>query len=268
MPPVTSTGRLRRWGFTAIDTVRAGAEAVGKGVDKVGDWSMRAGGAAVRNPGRTVAASTAILFVIADVPTVIFYTAFGVRPVDAGLNSVEVLLQSSAVVLILFAVASVVIAGLMLLTAIVLMAPHAILVGRLPRRGDKRSVGQSIARTFRRVGRLAPILIPVISVSFTVYYFGSYTYEAIDTIKSGQALEEAFVPWQVEPVVLLWKAKERPSPLPTSCRWLFYLGENDGRVVVYDAKHEDTYRINSKEVELVFPVFCSHPEHGQHGTTG
>jgi hypothetical protein len=106
------------------------------------------------------------------------------------------------------------------------------------------------------VCRLAPIVVPLFTVLLVAYYFGTFTIEDLKTVKSGNPLQELFVPWQAEPVELVWTGERRPAALPTSCRWLLYLGEDDGRVALYDIKHDDTYRVNSKDVELRFPILC------------
>lgn len=258
MSPGTRAGRPKRWAVAVVDQSRAGAEAIGTGVDKTGAWSMRMGRLAVRNPARTTAVTTALFVVIARVPTEIFYSGFGLRPGDVGLDSVEVLLQGSALLLFLFALTAVAFAALALLIAMAFAVPHAIMVGRLPRRGPKEGVRRSVVKAVLRVCRLAPIVVPLFTVLLVAYYFGTFTIEDLETVKSGSPLEELFVPWQAEPVELVWTGARRPAALPTSCRWLLYLGEDDGRVALYDVKHDDTYRVNSKDVELRFPILCPH----------
>lgn len=251
--------RLRKRIGASIDQVRADAEAIGRGVDRAGEWSMRMGKVAIRNPGRTAVIATALLFAIVRIPTESFYAELGLRPEDVGLDSFEVLLQGSAILLFFFTLVSAALAALALLIAIVLMVPHAILVGRLPRRGPRRTIWQSISRTVRRVCRLAPVVIPVVSIGLVTYYFFSFTKEDLEVVKSGKPLEEILAPWRAEPVELIWSGGGRLARMPTSCHWLLYLGEDDGRVVIYDAMHDDTYRINSKKVELEFPIFCAAP---------
>ena len=68
-------------------------------LDRLGDCSTAMTAWVFRNPALSIAAATAVLFAIARIPAEIFYSRFGLRPEDVGLNSVQVLLQGATTVL-------------------------------------------------------------------------------------------------------------------------------------------------------------------------
>ncbi len=247
---------LRKRLFNTVDRIRGGAEAVGLGVDRLGDRAMKMARVVSRNPAPTLAISTAILYAIARIPIEFFYSAFGVQPENVGLDSVDIFLQASAIMLISFILISAAFALAGLLIAIVLMVPHSIVVGRLPRRGPKLSVWQSTAKTLRRILRLSPIAVPLITIPLALISFSLFAIEDAKQVKYGWALHEALVPWKADRVEVTWTGQTQ-DPHPPHCGPIIYLGEDDGRVVLYDSQREDTYLVNSGDVQLGFPVTCA-----------
>lgn len=242
---------LKKWIGTGLRGFQAGAEAVGIGVDRVGDWSMQAMGSLLRSPTLAVAIATAILFVAARIPTELFYGSFGVRPEDVGLNSVQVLLQGSAVTLGL----SVLIGALFGLLVVVTVAAgagiYALVVGRA---FSKKPKGY-VQRTVRRALRPGALLVPIISIVLATALLILTAIDDAKTVGSGKPLEVLFVPWKAEAVKARWNLPSGHFRLP-GCRWLYYLGEGDNRVVLYNAWRGKSYQIDSADVQLEFPLEC------------
>lgn len=59
-------------------------------------------------------------------------------------------------------------------------------------------------------------------------------------------------PWRARPVNVEWKTEDPPFALP-SCGGLAYLGEGNGRVVLYDRRNNQTIRLVAGDVQLTFP---------------
>jgi hypothetical protein len=76
-----------------------------------------------------------------------------------------------------------------------------------------------------------------------------------NAVKTGTAPRGELGPWRVQPVSVEWVGRERQEPLPP-CNELFYLGEGNGRVALYDSQHQQTLRINGAEIQLSFPDDC------------
>lgn len=74
-------------------------------------------------------------------------------------------------------------------------------------------------------------------------------------IKKGRAPDDFLFPWQARHVQAIWKSRARP-PWLQSCDVLIYLGEDSGRVLLYDSGEERALRINSSNLELGFPEAC------------
>lgn len=75
-------------------------------------------------------------------------------------------------------------------------------------------------------------------------------------IKTGKAPDDMLFPWQARHVEVTWKSEPGPLHLPP-CDSLIYLGEDDGRVLLYDSdKSGRSLRITSSDLELSFPENC------------
>lgn len=199
-----------------------------------------------RNPAIGIAIATAVLFAIARIPTEIFYGKFAIRPEDVGLNSVQVLLQGTATVLVV----SLIIAVIYGFGVPLIMLAYFVLIETLTKAPQRRR-----KPGLRRILRLGPILIPVLTIiSALVILIGRAEQDAAG-IKDGAEIGFQFMPWRAKPVNLIWSQGSERKPLP-GCRWLFYLGEGNGLVVLFDSRHGQTYRINSEAVQLDFPESC------------
>jgi hypothetical protein len=219
------------------------------------------------SPALTVGGVTVVLFAVARVPTQIFYSQFGIRPEDVGLDSVQVLLQGTAMVLI----ASLLV-GLFygLLTMIFVLGYADLLIPTLKSLrtkglgGRARPEGQShwdffmtsLRRSARRSLRAAPIIVPALSIATAFAILIGAAIEEAGAVKGGQPPGNRFMPWKVELVEVTWTDTTRRIPLP-GCESLFYLGEGNERVALYDSDTDRTYRINSDEIQLDFPSDCT-----------
>jgi hypothetical protein len=231
--------------------IRTGARALGIGVDAVGDRSMQAVRALLRNPTLAVAVATVLLFAVARIPTELFYGSFGVRPEDVGLNSVQVLLQGSAVILGLTLAISA-LAGLALVVAVaVITGAYSLVVGLTV---GQRTKGRA-RRSIRRALRPGALLIPLISVALATVVLVEVALEDVETVGSGKRLEVIFVPWKATAVQASWDGARDRFRLP-GCNLLYYLGEGNHRVVLYDAWRGHTYQVNSEDLQLRFPLNC------------
>lgn len=210
-----------------------------------GDWSVEAAKASIRNPALTIAVATVVLFTVARVPTEIFYWELGVRPEDVGLNSIQVLLQGSAVVLVLCIVAGMIYAGLLVLVSTLYVAVIALASG-------SRSAAGCVFKTGLRIS-LLPVLIS--ATGFALWLMIGWANEQSASVKAGQAIDASFYPWRAEQVMATWRDTSASRPLP-GCDQLFYLGEANNRVALYDAERNMTYRIHSEDIELGFPLEC------------
>lgn len=241
---------LKKWMGTGLKGFRAGGWAIGVSVDKLGDWSVAVMRTLLANPALGVAIVTAILFTVARIPTEIYYAYFGVRPEEVGLNSVQVLLQGSAVVLLATIIASALLALTLVLVVALIAGLYSLLVG-LFRKQAKRYVSRSVRRTLR----LGALLIPMISVGLGTWSLIELASEDAHTVGRGKPLDGIFIPWKASSVAARWNMPRGHLRLP-GCRWLYYLGEGDHRVVLYNALRGKTYQIDSADVQLEFPLQC------------
>lgn len=236
-----------------VRAIRAIGRAFGTAIDRVGDAAMAVLGAALRNPTPTVAIATVMLFVLARVPTEIFYGNLGIRPEEVGLNSVQVVLQGSAVILFGSIVTSVLFGLALVAVVSAATGVSAFFMGL--------SGGQARMRTrqaVRRAVRLSPILIPVTCLTLTMVVLIDWTIEDVERVGSGREADLPFTPWEAMPVDARWSGSDRPFGLP-ACDYLLYLGEGSNHVFFYNAWLGATYKINSDDVHLRFPITC--PRH-------
>ena len=211
-------------------------------LDRWGDRSMELATSLIRNPAPTIAAATVVLFAVVRIPTEIFYRQFGVRPEEVGLNSVQVLLQGAAVILVVsFAIG--------LLYGIFLVA---LLAWRGATKGRPRV---SIREAVRTAARLAPIVVPIISVGFATVTMSAAAINSANAVEAGFTPTAKFMPWKAVRVEAQLTHASRNLALP-GCESLYYLGEGDGRVTLYDSAAGQTHRLDSGEVQLSLPAVC------------
>jgi hypothetical protein len=248
-------GRLKRWIVAAFGLLKALAEAFRKAIDWFGDLSIQILRALFRNPTLGIVVATALLFAAARIPTEIFYSSFHVRPEEVGINSVQVLLQCSIIVLGITTGFGIVFALVFLLLAILLLVLHAIFLGLLPYKGPKEGVWKATGKGLLRALRFSSLIMPLVSLGLATFVAIKIAELQVDEVKAGQSLHPQFVPWKAEAVRVHWNPGDSHMTLPP-CESLFYLGEGDARVIFYDRTHDETYRINSRDLELEFPEDC------------
>ena len=204
-----------------------------------------------------MAIATVVLFAVARIPTEIFYKEFGVRPEEVGLDSVQVLLQGSTFAL-LFSFAIGLVYGV-LVPFIFIFYAEFMRSGKR-RRGTGADAPPPQRRPYRvalrRTARLAPLVVPVLSVLTAGLFLTLLAKSHAEDVRKGLGISAVFVPWKAEPVDVAWNGQGDRIPLP-GCESLFYLGEGDGRVVLFDSHGEETYRIDSSDVQLNFPALCT-----------
>ncbi len=224
---------------------------------------------ALQNPAITIALGTLVLFAIARVPSEIFYSKFGIRPEDVGLNSVQVLLQGTTTVLLLsLGVGLVYGLGLPLLNA-AYYGLFGWLIGKAM--GDSattrwwhtragrltlRMASRNPRLTIKRILRLAPILVPTVALAFSALLLVTQAISDADAIKDGENPQSGLGPWRAERVSAWWTDPSGRLHLPT-CHHLFYLGEANSRVVLFDSQSDRTYRLEGSTIQLAFPLRCS-----------
>jgi outer membrane protein OmpA-like peptidoglycan-associated protein len=78
-----------------------------------------------------------------------------------------------------------------------------------------------------------------------------------DDVKAGFIPDEPSipVPWRPRPVEVVWTGEKAALELP-GCSELAYLGQNDKRVLLYDARADRTVHLSEGDVELIFPDDC------------
>jgi hypothetical protein len=214
---------------------------LGLGLEQSGERAMRLARGLVRNPSLTLAFMTVVLFALARFPTEVFYSELGVRPEDVGFNSVQVLLQGSAVLLVFsLGIALCVVAAFFVIFWIAssVLASENVPISR-------------IARTAFRLS-LFPIL--VLTIALALWLLVDVAERQGDDVRAGQGISPGLYPWRAEQVKVTWRrADARPLP---GCRQLFFLGEANNRVVLYDASRATSYRISAEDIELEFPLDC------------
>lgn len=82
-----------------------------------------------------------------------------------------------------------------------------------------------------------------------------YAIPYANRIKAGDAPDGLLLPWEARHVEATWKPEPAPMRLP-SCDSLIYLGEDSGRVLLYDSAAQRSLRITSSDLELSFPETC------------
>jgi len=244
--------------------------------ERAGDVSAAVASGLAKSPAAGIAIVTVLLYVVIRIPTEVFYSRFGVRPEEAGLNSVQVLLQGASTVLILSLGVGLAYGLLMPLLMLVYyrglrrVAAKALeqaaddsegqkAEGRLAAWGrslaeaaNRRPDDPHITRTTLRVGM---ILVPLITVAFSLLILLVEANEDADKVERGSQVEAEFGPWKAERVSVIWTEPEARIALP-GCRHLFYLGEGDGRTILFDSLNARTYRVNGDAVQLGFPSQC------------
>jgi len=221
-------------------------------LDRLGDWSVKVSRSLLANPALTIGGVTVTVFAVARVPTEIFYLHFGVRPEEAGFNSVQVLLQGSSMVLI----ASLVIGTLygILMPFLILIRPTRWRV-RTPK-GKTRVPGwEEYGTAARRSLRAAPAIVPAVTLLTAIVLLSVGAFKDAAAIQDGRAPTTKLMPWRAVPVNVIWATGTQQASLP-NCLSLFYLGEGGGRVTLYDSRDQRTYRLDSGDVQLDFPDSC------------
>jgi hypothetical protein len=247
-------------------------------LDRMGDWSIKATKDVIAHPAIAGGVTTVVLFVIARIPTQVFYAEFGVRPEDAGLDSVQVLLQgATAALLISFGVGLVygLLMPIFIFAYVSVMSPAvSSLVETLkklwPGNKDGNERGTQVAEeakpngrawieayraAARRAVRLAPIFVPVTSIVFALVFLTFAASDDAAAVKEGWDIDPRLMPWKAVPVDISWTGAG-PHPQLPGCSALFYLGEGGDRVLLFDSAGEEAVRIYSKDIELSFPEDC------------
>lgn len=215
---------------------------------------MRATRWLAQNPALALGASTALLFATVRLPTELFYSRFGVHPEEVGLNSVQVLLQGSSFVLVLSLFVGVVY-GIITLAFILIyleLLPTVFMPrGRQTGRGP---FAPRVKTAFRRSARLAPIVVPVFSLGFAAAILTTSAIQDANAVEDGRYVSAEFMPWRAESAEVTWTRRASPQSLPTC--GLYYLGEGDGQVIIFESRRDRTYRLSSKEVQVHWPDPC------------
>jgi len=213
----------------------------GLALERLGKRSIETLRSFARHPTLMVAIVTGLLFALARYPTEIFYSEVGLRPEDVGLNSVQVLLQGSAVLLAL---------SLLLGLAVVVF----FFLGFWIASYVWASGTGHPARVLKTLVRLSVVPALVMTVGFSLWLLIQVAESQSDAVHDGRGISPGLYPWRAEPVRVTWTGPAR-HPLP-SCDRLFYLGEANDRVALYDATRNTTYRIVAEDLELEFPLNC------------
>jgi hypothetical protein len=242
--------------------------------DRIGDLSMSLARAALRNPAITITIGTIILFAVARVPAEIFYSSLGVKPEDAGLDSVQILLQGVTAALLISL-------GVAVLYGVIfpfINAAYFMVIGRLARKpmnavrayrpGNRfeRSAQQIAMHLFgeerrdvrilsRKVLRRSPLVVTAWGLLFAILILTLSAISSAEAIKGGEAPGGGPVPWRARRVTVLW-ADGRPEVNLPDCHNLYYLGEGGGRVALFDSKTGTAYRVLDESVQLSFPDHC------------
>jgi hypothetical protein len=241
--------------------------------DRMGDLSMSLAKTALRNPAITIAIGTVVLFAIARIPAEIFYSRLGLRPEDAGLNSVQILLQGVTTALVVSLAVAV-------LYGVVFQLIDAVYV-RFIRRLGRRIVGtidrppanraerfslQALQRllgkeaeedspVWRAVLRRSPLVVTSFGLLIASVILTASAIDDADAIKNGEAPPGGPSPWRARQVTVLWTDSAPQIRLP-DCRALYYLGEGNGRVALFDSRTESAYRLSAESIQLSFPEHC------------
>jgi hypothetical protein len=240
-------------------------------IDRLGDRSMVMARTAAEKPAVTIAVGTVILFLIARLPAEIFYSRLGLQPEDAGLTSIEIFIQGIATVLaiclalavlygIVFPIVNIAYSHLAL-WPIKKFSPAFKKRRQLPRwyRSFVRKLllwqnGRSGRSSTLRILRMGPLVITVLTLVLASVLLTVASIQDSARIRSGEDLP-GLAPWQAKKVTLTWTTDSVPIHLP-GCRWLYYLGEDGGRVALYDARTGSAYRLAGDAVQLTFPDHC------------
>jgi hypothetical protein len=217
------------------------SRALGRALERGGERSMTALGAFSRNPTLLIALTTVVLFAVARLPTETFYSEFGVRPEDVGLNSVQVMLQGSTILL-----------GFSILLCLACVAAFFSLfwIASLVAVSGTAPLGR-VLKTMLRLS-LAPVLL--LTVVLAPWLLINVASGQSDEVREGKGISPGLYPWRAEPVNVTWRGHAGKS-LP-GCTQLFYLGEANNRVALYDAARNTTYRIHTEDIEIEFPLDC------------
>ncbi len=200
-----------------------------------------------RNPAPSIAILTAFLFALVRIAIESFYGSLGVQPEDVGLDSVQETLQGSALILVLVIAITVAYGVGMVVVGSALLGAYAVVRSLL---FGGRSDGH-IWRGVRRGLRLGPALIPLVCIPFATIVLVNVSFEDLDGIRSGKAVDNPLAPWRAERVLVNWTTPDPPYG-SLKCHTLLYLGEGDYRTVIFDARHQTVLEINSKDVDLTF----------------
>ena len=217
---------------------------------------------ALAHPALLVLGLTALLFLATRIPALIFYGEFNASPDDAGLNSVQVLVQGSALILGISLGIALIYGLVFPIWLAIYAALTSPLLAALGRRRNKTPWAKP-ERWQHRAGRyvrgvlgVAPLVVPLLTLFFATFVLVEQAHVDADAIKHGREPHSGSLsPWTSERVTVIWTTKQGQIPLP-DCKALFFLGESGGRVLLYDSNADVTHRIESSQVELTFPQDC------------
>jgi len=229
--------------------------------------------AALRNPAIAIAIGTVVLFVIARVPAEIFYSRLGLRPEDAGLTSVQILLQGITTVLVVSL-------GVAILYGIIFqffniaylrfvrrlargMAgtnqdPPSNFAERLRLRVRQSLLGkegEDRSPLWRVVLRRSPLIVTTFGLLIASLILTLSAFSGADAVKNGEAPPDGPTPWRARRVEVTWIDSPQRIAL-SGCQALYYLGEENGRVALFDSKTGSAYRLLAESVQLSFPKHC------------
>lgn len=226
---------------SAQQSIQRTITAMGLALEWLGEKSIAAVRLLAQHPTLVIALATGVFFALARFPTEIFYSEVGLRPEDVGLNSVQVLLQGSAVLLALSLLLGLGVVVFFFLIFWIASYVWASGTGNATR----------VLITFIRLSVFPGLAL---TVAFSLWLLVQLANEQSEAVHNGQGVSAGLYPWRAEPVEATWTRGTR-HPLP-GCTELFYLGEANDRVALYDAIRNSTYRISAEDLELEFPLNC------------
>jgi hypothetical protein len=120
-----------------------------------------------------------------------------------------------------------------------------------PRDIQVRLVGSAIARRFTM--RLA-VMYGVVALIGALLVSMDRASHDVDRVKTGLPVSSPLATWKGTSVAVSWKTRN-PVVRLSRCG-LMYLGEGNGRVLLYDTEQSKTVRFSALDVGLTFPGPC------------
>lgn len=157
------------------------------------------------------------------------------------------------------AMISVVLDGVLWIIALVWLAVVTRFVVSMPRFREPRAAVEEASRRSDHglVARLLSRLLVGLMVLGLCVVVPLWAWKDADRVRDGEVARGRLFPWRALPVHVTWNGKRPAIEFGNDCRYLRYLGEANGHVVLFDSRADKTHRVTDSDINIRIDRKCA-----------